>query len=202
MSLSEHASAALVDLADKTSHYAFAVDGLTPDPAILSHVKRVLKKTKEESVTPLDILAEDEKYLEHLRDGKGRYESATLERIDPVRILRRLRVDEDFRDRVAVAEAQSLEKIVRKVRELAEDGEKWAALKMLESKNPDEYDISPKNHGININIGIGQINAGAASTDPIVAEIRALEQEIRQQRELRSGLPMLELEEADSWEAE
>jgi hypothetical protein len=196
MTLVEHARLALEENYRLTEHYAFSVEGLVPDPAILSHVKRVLKK---QSYNPADAVAEDDKYLDYVRQGKGRYESARLASIDPIRILRRIRVDEDFKDRVAVAEAESLEKIVAKVRELAEDGEKWAALKMLESKNPEEYDFNPKNKGININIGIGQIGGGI-SNDHIVQEIKALEAEIRQQRELRGGMPMLELEEADVWE--
>jgi hypothetical protein len=197
--LREHAEAALADNYRLTADYAFSTEGLVPDPKILSHVKRALKK---QAANPLDQLAEDERYLTEIRKGEGRYAAATLVGLDPVLIMRRLRIDDDFRDRVHVAEAQSLEKIVKKVRELAEDGEKWAALKMLESKNPDEYDLNPKNNGINVHVNVGVIGAGGGH-DPLMKELRELEADLRAQQALRSGadnLPMLEIEEAETVE--
>lgn len=199
MGIREHAAAALADNYRRTADYAFSTEGLLPDPKILSHVKRVLKKQAASS--PIDQLAEDERYLAQIRKGEGRYASAELVGLDPVLIMRRLRIDTDFLDRVHVAEAMSLEKIVKKVRELAEDGEKWAALKMLESKNPDEYDLNPKNGGINVNVNVGVLGTGGH--DPLMKELRELEADLRAQQALRSGhndLPLLEIEEAETVE--
>lgn len=178
MSLVEHARPALLANAEATADYYFAVNGLAPDKKIREHAKAELKRKASEQI-------DDTKYLELLRTGTERYTAARKLGIAPLAIMRRLRVDQEFADAVRVAEAESLEPAVAKARKLAEQGEKWAILFLLERKSADEYAPPEKKSSVTHNLN-QRISISVESDDPIDREILALTRDLMEQKETKA----------------
>lgn len=193
--LIEHARSAFASRLDATAHYLLSSDGLTANKAIAKHVKAELKRRASETI-------DDTAYLELLRRGEGRYTAARKLGIDTVAIARRMRIDQDFSDRVRVAEAESLEPIVAEMRKLASSGEKWAAQMLLERKNSEEFGIPDKKISVNHN-HMHSLTLNNGAIDPIDQEILALEADLREQNETRAlnaGSDVIDIEYEDTEE--
>lgn len=177
MTLSERAAKAFVKHKAITATYAHDTAGLVPDRKIVAAVKRTLKERKAAAV-------DDDQYLDLIRSGGGRYSSARSLGIDPVLVRRRMAVDKEFQERVLVAEAESLEPIVAAMREQALLDEK-VAFKLLASKSAEEF--GPPAQKVNVEVR----QEITASSDPIVASIHELAQELVAQMKAR-GLDSIE----------
>lgn len=163
-------------LAQFTADYKFSTSGLKPDPDIVAAVEAAQK------AMPAEI--DDEAYLALIRSGEGRYTAARKLGIPGVAIRRRLRFDVEFREQVEVNEAESLEPIVDRMRELAGLGEKWAAIKLLESKNNAEYGEQEKK----VKFTVDSRTTISTAQDPIDRRIQELQLDLIEQAEAR-GLP-------------
>lgn len=128
------------------SQVVIAVADLKPNRRILAHVKAVI--AERDKVAAGEVL--DNTYLDYVRSGMGRATAARQMEWDPFQVFKRIKIDADFALRIQVAEAESMEPVAKMVRDQALAGEKWAAIKLLESKSAEEY--GPQDKNININV--------------------------------------------------
>jgi hypothetical protein len=181
MSLVDTARDHLARRTHLTTDYYFSGEGLTPDPEIVAAMVESAKQHAAENI-------DDELYLSQLRSGTGRYTAARSLGIDPVLMMRRIVADQDFQDKVRVAEAEALEPVVATAHQLARKGEKWAAQFLLERKNSDEFGAPTKkleiDHKHQHNHNHELVLKG--ELDPVDAEILQLEQDLREMHETRA----------------
>lgn len=170
--LVEQAKAALAANHQATANYHFSTAGLLPDKRILAHVKRELASQS--------IEIDDGPYLDLLRTGKQRYEAARELGIPGVAVYRRLQLDQEFALRVKIAEVESLETVVNKLRSLAEDGDIRAITKLLETKHAEEFGQPKSIQELNI-----KITHEIDNNNPVDARIRQLEHDVRAQQQAR-----------------
>lgn len=153
----------------------FDGSGLEADPAILAHVTEVL------NALGLDAL--DDAYFALIAEGEQRYTAARTVGLDPIRVYRRLKMDERFAERMRVADAEAMEPVVASLREAAiQNGDARSAIKLIESKNSEEYGAKPQQIDINVNN-----TSEFAGMNPVLRRIRELEAEIIHTKELTSG---------------
>lgn len=185
-----HATAALAEHVKSTAGYVFDVADLQPDLALLAHAKKSLLSQ------PLGD-EDDAKYFKLLCKGEGRYTAARKLGLNPVSIKRRIQADEDFAERVSVAEAEALEVVVSEMRKQAELGDIKAATWLLERKSSNEFSTPErKSHDININLNLNAL--AGAETDPVTQKIMQLEAELKEAAQARQlGPGVIDIPESD-----
>lgn len=120
-----------------TKDYRYTSLGLSPSHDIVSFVQEQLSERGPSE-------SDEDRYLDLIREGKGIYESARDMGWDTMQLTKRLQYDSDFETRVHIAQAESVEPIIKSLREIATNTSDVqaalrASMKLLEVYDSDQF---------------------------------------------------------------